>query len=306
LIEEKYKDEVAEKGEGNTKDFYWLEGNAYDNILIWGEEGIRRLKGTMSYLKFQIEVLNVRIKQAEKGFYPRFSEDRHVKNFPRESMINPKSGAIYTGLKWLKRDEPVDASFDFGGWFTCCLSEQYFERENIDRTFKEFHRDGADMLQPVVQDFCKFFDKQGQRCKVAHVYGEPRGHDPRSDGGTLYSKIKKYFEDNGWACEIMVVEGSQADEHAVRYEDMNELLDETNEQYPRWEIDEEGCPDLIVCLQTTEVRHDFRKNKDKERDRNFPQRFAPHLTDAADYRRMQRFFSTSNFDSYRPNAAGSI
>jgi hypothetical protein len=306
MIEDKYKDEVLLKGEGKTTDFFWLEGNALDNIEIWREEGIRRLKSTMSHLKFQIEVLNMRIRKAEKGFYPRFSEERHVKIFPREPIINPKTGEIFNGIKWLKRDEPIDVSFDFGGWFTCCLAEQYFEKENIDRTFKEFGRDGEDMLKPIVEDFCRFFDKQGQRCKMAHIYGEPRGHDKRPDGKTLYTKIKGYFADCKWDCEVLVAEGSKSDEHGIRYEDINEMFAESNEYLPKSEIDEEGCPNLIICLQTTEVKHDFKKDKSKERDRDFSQHLAPHITDAFDYKKEQRFFTVAQNESYRSSTAGSI
>lgn len=302
--EQKFKDEVLIKGEGNTTDFLWLEGNAFDNIDIWGEQGIERLRKSMKHLKYQIEVLNERIRKAEKGFYPRFSEERHVSIFPRESLVNRLTGEIFKGHKWLKRDEPVDLTWDFSGWFVCCLAEQYFEKENVDRTFKEFGREGEDMLKPVVEDACKWLDKQGQRLKVVHIYGEPRGHDRRADGKSLYTKLKAYFSDLDWTAEVMVEEGSQSDEHALRYEDMNEMLAETNDALPRAEIDEDGCPYLITCLQTTEVKHDFKKNKAKERDREFNQFLAPHLTDAWDYRKEQRFLLTAAYDSYRPNAAG--
>lgn len=303
-LEDKYKDEVTVKGEGNTTDFLWLEGNAYDNIEIWGEDGIRRLQGTMSHLKFQIEVLNMRIRKAEKGFYPRFSEERHVKQFPWEKLINPKTGEIYSGLKWLKRDEPVDLTWDFSGWFVCCLVDQFFEKENVDRTFKEFGREGDDMMKPVVEDVVKWLDKQGQRCRILHIYGEPRGHDRRADGPSLYTKMKGYFAKLDYVAEIMVAEGSQSDEHALRYEDINEMFAETDESLVRSEIDEEGCPYLITTLQTTAVLHNYKKDKAKERDRDFNQFLAPHLTDSFDYKKEQKFLLTAGYESYRPNAAG--
>jgi hypothetical protein len=288
MIEDKYKDECLVRGEGNTIDFFFLEGNAFDNIDIWGEDGIRRLKATMSHLKYQIEVLNMRIKKAERGFYPRFNEERHVKRFPIENMID-KNGRVFKGLKWLKRNEPIDLSFDFGGWFTCCIAEQYFERENVDRTYREFFKDGDDGLKPVVQDFCKFFDDQGQRVKHVNVYGEPRGHNNQSDGPTLYKKIEQYLLEFGWTCDILVEEGSKTDEHELRHEDINMMLSEEDDLLPRIEIDEDGCPNLITTLQTTEINPDFKKNKSKEKDREFPQQLAPHLTDAFDYKKVQKF-----------------
>lgn len=300
-IEEKYKLELEEKG--YNEDFMWIEGNAYDNIEIWGEKGIERLRGTMPLLKFEVEVLNRRIKKAERPFYHKFNPNYHAKVFKVDYYVDRVTGIMKKGLKDLRRDMPVDVSFDFGGWFTCCTVSQYHEDTNKELIFHEFFRDGEDMLRPVVQDTCTWLDKQGLRIKRVNIYGEPRGHDKRADGKTLYAKAIQYFNEMKYEAETFIDEGKQTEEHEFRFEVMNEIFAETNEDYPIIEINEEGCPCLCVVLESTAVKNDYHKDKSKEKDRDFAQQYAPHLVDSLDYKVMQKHFTTIQYSS-RPSAAG--
>jgi hypothetical protein len=300
-FEEKYKLELAEKG--FNEEFMWTEGNVYDNIEIWGEKGIEKMRKRMPLLKFEVEALNRRIKKAERPFYHKFNPNYHAKPFKMDYYIDKVTGIMKKGLKDLRRDMPVDVSFDFGGWFTCCTVSQYHEDTNKELTFHEFFRDGEDMLRPVVQDTCTWLDKQGLRIRKVNVYGEPRGQDPRADGKKMYVKAIQYFNEMKYEAETFIDEGKKTEEHEFRFEVMNEIFAETNENYPVIEINEDGCPCLCVVLESTGVKNDYHKDKSKERDRDFAQQYAPHLSDTIDYKVMQKHFTAIQYSS-RPSAAG--
>lgn len=299
--EELYKQERALKGK-NTE-YRWLEGNAYDNIEVWGEEGIERLRKEMPHLKFQREVMNVRIHKAERAFYHKYNPEYHAKPYPITTLIDAQ-GYTSKGLLHLKRNEAIDITIDFSGWFMCCIISQYFEQENIIRNYHEFFRDGDDMLRPMVSDVCKYLQKQGHKAKYINVYGEPRGHDKRPDGAPLYHQVAKYFADFGYETDILVPPAYRTEDHALRNDVLNEAFAETNPEYPRIELNIDGCPNLSLCLQSTAVKHDSTKDKSKERDRNYPQYLAPHLTDALDYHFFQRFINQNYQQIQRPSSAG--
>jgi hypothetical protein len=302
-VEKQYKAESIEK-QGVTTDYLYVTGNIYDNIEAAGKENVARMKAEMTHLKFQREVMNVRVFKAEKGFYPKFNALHHTRSFGIGWYFDRETGMAKKGWIDLKRDEPIDVSFDFSGWFTCLIAEQYDFETNEDRTFKEFFQHGDDMLKPVIKDFCEYMVKeQGHRNRCVHIYGEPRGHDVRTDEKPVFTKCVKYFNDCGWEAEILVEKGSKTDEHAVRYEDMNEAFSETDETKPRIVINADGCPNLIIALEATEVLPTFQKDKSKESDRDFPQENAPHLTDCKDYKYMQRYVQPAN-EIMRPSSAG--
>lgn len=283
-------------------DYYWGEANVYDNIHFWGEKGIERLRQTMSSLRFRIEIMNERIRRAELPFYPNFDPDRHTKPFFYDYAFD-ETGHVIKGLKLLKRDAAVDVSFDFSGWFMCCLISQFDERTNTRLYFKEVHKSGDDMLRPLVKSVCEWLNKEGMRTKRVRMYGEPRGHDKRADGAPLFEKARTYFKENGYDADILVELGDTSDEHAVRYEEINNMLAENDPYQVKILINSEGCPDLIISLQATEVTNEFKKNKSGERDRDALQQHEPHLSDCFDYQYKQAHKNNLDFD-YRPATGG--
>lgn len=295
-----FENETKSQYEPNL--FSWSEMTAYDNIQFWGEAGIERLRKTMSPRSFDVEVMNMRIKAANTPFYPQFKPDRHVMTYHYDYVYN-ESGWIVKGLKVLQRDNNIAFSFDFGGWFNCNTVWQYSAKEHKERCLAELYLDGANTLLQLVRMCREWMDKQGHRNRTVHIYGEPRGHDPRPDGKTLYQTLQEYFAGQMIMAIIKVKPNSQADEHIIRKQFINELFSGTNPNLPTIEISSE-CIYYSETLETTDTLSDGKKDKAHEKDREYPQHRATHLTDTGDYY-MMKWYNIDGADG-SASAAGTI
>lgn len=300
LIEDPYKLEMAEKG--YAEDFGFIEGTAYDNIEVWGADGIERLKKSMTHLKFLVEVMNHRNVRVEKGFYPMFDPMLHVRQFEQEWGFDRESGHMEKQYRDIDIDAAIDASFDFGGWFTCATVSQYDPSQHVERFFSEHFRYGGDMLREVVHELCEKYEKMNHRRKFAYIYGEPRGWDPRTDAPPVYDNVVSYFREKGWDCLVVVQKGLSTAQHTYRYEKINEFFKGTNPMLPTVEVNAD-CERLAFVLQQTEIKPDGSKNKDGERDRELDQADQPHLGDTVDYKLMQRWVEGTPM-THRANSSG--
>jgi hypothetical protein len=282
--------------------FAWHEMTAYDNLEFWGIEGIERLKRTMSQREFDIEVMNKLILKAKTPFYPNFNSDRHTTLLAYDYVYNSE-GWIVKGLKALERDRPVAISFDFGGWFNCCTMWQYDAHRHRELCLIECWKAGHGTLQDVVSMSVQWLESQGHKSKLIKVYGDPRGHDPQPDSPSMFEKIESYFQQLKYHPEIKVKKGSQAFAHVIKYEVVNEMYAATNPQLPTILISTE-CECLIETSETTERKSDGTKDKDTEKDREFPQEKSTHLTDTKDYYLMRWHARGDDDDS--GSSAGTI
>ncbi|MEO7175354.1 MAG: hypothetical protein ABI002_06165 [Saprospiraceae bacterium] len=263
--------------------YLWLESNIWDNVGVLGEDYIRNLELELSYLEFQVECMNQRIRKVEDGFYNKFSEERNLyaPNYQYDDYT--ERGIAVTGTDDVWADQFIEASFDFSGWFNCATIMQ--ERDNVEKVKKQFYRKADGKINELVDDICKHF--KSNIVKYVRVWGEPRGHDRNAAGESFFVQVKARFELNGWACEIRA-EGGRTTSHLERYHFMNELLSGENPNLPKVLINEEECKDVIIAIQITDVNADFSKNKSKEKDRDFPQEHAPHFPDTLDYYFVQK------------------
>jgi hypothetical protein len=73
--------------------------------------------------------------------------------------------------------------------------------------------------------------------------------------------------------------------HFDKYLLLNAMLKENDPRLPKIRINEANNPDLIIALERTEALESLNgvdKNKKDERNKDFPQQHATHLTDAFD------------------------
>lgn len=274
--------DFEEKAKIDPRDYFFLEANAFDNIAVLGEESIRRMEREMSYLEFQIEVMNSRMIKVPDGFYNRLDEKKHT-YVPAYTYDEGQRGITVTGSRDVKHRELLELSFDFSGWFNCMSVWQ--QQDDTEKCLRQFHVKGDDKLHELVDKFSRHF--LAHEFKFVRIWGEPRGHDKQPMGPTIYESLKKIFESKGWGCEISVPAGRTTD-HIERHHFISEILLEENPLLPKIRINREECKDLIISLQTTQLTPDFRKNKSKEKDRDYPQEHATHYTDTFDYYLVQK------------------
>lgn len=274
--------DFEEKAKLHPDEYLVVEATAYDNIHILTEAGIERMEREMGYLEFQIEVLNKRIVKVPDGFYHKLDEDKHLYR-PAYDYQDTDRGIVTKSAKDIKVDELLDLSFDFSGWFNCVTIWQ--QQGQVEKCVDALHVKGDDKLNELVDKFHKRYGQHG--FKFVRLWGEPRGHDKQATGPSIYETLRKLFEAKGWMVEIRAHAGRTTN-HLERHHAINDLLAETFPGLPKIRFNEENCKDVIIAMQTTEITPDFRKNKSKEKLRDFPQEHAPHYTDTVDYYLMDK------------------
>lgn len=263
-------------------DYFFSEANVYDNIHILGEEGIKRMQESMSFIQFNVECLNQRIAKIVDGFYSKFDQKIHG-YMPEYDYTTGNRGIELEGekQKYYRRDQIIEASFDFSGWFNCSTIWQEDVHNAIERCINQFWVKGDKKIGDLVDEICNHYS--AHQMKFIRIWGEPRGHDKKADTKlTIYQQIENRFREHGWDVEIMVKAG-RTTHHVDRYEFINTLLEESNPLLPKIRMNLEECKDTIISLETTDINNDFKKDKSKEKIRSFPQEHAPHLTDTVDY-----------------------
>lgn len=271
--------DYEEKAKAKPDDYFYLEANAYDNIHILGEKGIERMREELTYLEFQIEVMNERTLKVEDAFYHAYDPEKHEYQ-PGYLYGEDKAGRdAVTGRKDVDPKSLLDLSFDFSGWFNCMTV--YQERPGLEeRMVDSFHVKGDQKLSALVKNFCEAY--RSHRFKYVRLWGEPRGHDKNPTAGTIYQQLVRLFAAQGWKAEIMAPAG-QSGKHTERNHYMGSIMMEETRGYPHLRISCDACKDVIIALRSAQTLPDGRKDKSKEKERSFPQEHATHYTDTVDY-----------------------
>lgn len=277
-----YLFDYEEKALAQPDKYFFSEATAYDNIEIIGMEGIKRMEEELSYLEFLVEVKNQRITRIPDCFYHKLNDAKHGYSTNYDYGEGDR-GITVKGDKETHREKLLDVSFDFSGWFNCMTVWQ--ERNNVEYLLRAIHVKEDKKLNELVDKFCSIY--KTHKLKYVRVWGEPRGHDRRADGPTLYDKIQERFQMHGWECEIRAHAGRTTN-HEQRYTFVNNILSEQYSYLPSVRINQERAKDVIIACGATGVTTEFKKDKSKEKDRNFPQEHAPHYTDTLDYYLVQK------------------
>ena len=272
-----------EKALANPKEFFFLESTAYDNVEVLGEDTLKTWERDTPYLEFQVEVMNRRVKIAQDAFYHALDTDKHTYR-PKFLYGKGDRGLETKSILDIKKDALLDVTFDFSGWFNCMAVFQ--ESKGIERMVRSYYVKQDQKVNQLIDKFCK--QHADHKFKFTRVWGEPRGHDKSPTGDDIYKQIKDRFKFNGWKCEIKAHAGRTTN-HKQRHTFVNDILAEDYKHYPKLRMNEDACKDVAIAMQLTEITPDFKKDKSKEKDRNYPQEHAPHFTDAVDYYFCQKY-----------------
>lgn len=276
--------DFEKKMEAYPDEYLVVEASAYDNLAILGAAGIERMKREMPHGEFLVEVMNQRIIRVDNCFYEALSLDKHSYS-PSYTYKENEVGAVVTDRATDYRpDYPLDTSWDFGGWFNCCTVWQ--GNGLTERMINSFHAAQPLQLDKVVNDFCDHYAHHTNR--IIKLWGEPRGHDRLPSVAPMYEQLAAMFRRRGWETIVMVEPGYATRMHVERREFVNMIFSETDSRLPKVRINDEQCKAPLIAMQGTETTIDGRKDKSKEKERDYPQEHATHYTDNIDYYLMQK------------------
>ncbi len=265
-------------------DIYYQEGSAMENLAILGDDYIERHRKTLPHIEFMMEIMNVMQTKLPDGFYPAFDRDRHTYQ-PRYIYTSGAKGIEVKGTKCGNPKKHLDISMDFSGWFQCATVWQ--EERNVEKCLHQFHVKGNEKIKDLVDQICEHY--KDHKLKYVRLYGEPRGHDRNAYGPTIWDQIVKRFARHGWDAEVIVKPGTQVMSHQQRHEMMDEVLREDDTRMPSLRFNEDMAANVIISIENTDITKDFKKNKSKEKDRDYPQENAPHYSDTVDYFIEQKY-----------------
>jgi hypothetical protein len=288
--EERMNNEIKLKG--GYKNYFYLEATAYDNLKFLPGDFISEQKANLTDFEFDVEIMNKRVRKAQNAFYPSFSEEKHVKDY---YAYNFDDKEFRTDIKQEAYDvwKPLEMSWDFNGYFTCCVVAQDFNKEF--RFIKEFWAKESDstLIAKVCDDFVNHYKNHLK--KVVYLYGDSGGNQ-RSPGENFFNDIKMRLRIAGF----MIIDclDNTYPSFASRYKVINGLLSEEKPSLPKIRFNADACKSLIVSIMNTQTQKDsFEKNKANEGNLRIAQETVTHLSDAFDYilyKKFSQFVETSS------------
>ncbi|GAA4327445.1 hypothetical protein GCM10023149_30830 [Mucilaginibacter gynuensis] len=268
---------------------FYSEATSLANIETLGEEQFRQWKREMKPAVYERAVLNKRIIQVDKGFYPLLDLERHTYDAFDYGYID--NNVIYLRQKGFEPDcrcdadvnkaKPIDIAFDCNGYFNCCCIGQ--EGTNEYRYLNAFYVKDEDRLEELCQKVIAYY--RYHPTKVINVYYDHTFVGTDSTRVFSYADlIQKAFITKGWRVTMLHI--GQQPKHDTRYRMWGAVLKEDDRRIVRVRLNKSNCAQMLVALQRAAVRQGskgFEKDKrDESRIHTVPSEEATHFTDAFD------------------------
>lgn len=259
-----YKTEDLAKQKPNK--YYFLQGNAFDNIMFLPGDYIEDQRETLDPLVFDVEIMNKRRTKNPNSFYSALTEDNTYLDYERGDY---------------DRNRPLELSFDFNAAFTSVSIWQDFGNtfDCIDTVYVK-EADGDLLVPKLIELFTNKYN--GQINKNIKIFGDHSGCNKDANRLPHFTVIKELLRAKKYIIHDEVQESYPS--YGLRYVVVNELLKGTNPLVPKIRVNGWIAKSMLISLQDARIIGDnFEKNKASEKDKKIQQEYATHLSDTADY-----------------------
>jgi hypothetical protein len=266
---------------------YYSEFSTLENIEALGVDFIKQQERNLPPIVFHTSILGKRLTKAEHGFYPLLSEDIHTYdqfdysyldsldyNFDKLSNIDCLHDAD------INKALPLDIACDYGASINTLVVGQEHGEEY--RFVKALFVKKPNLIQDVVQDFCKYY-RQYPTKEVNFYYDHTAIGTFANSPIPFCDEVVKTLQRNGWYVNVNYI-GQTPGPHS-RYLLWGTALKEEDTRLPLIRFNRNNCKYLLISMQQAEViqgRNGFEKNKAPERNNSIPQEETTHFSDAAD------------------------
>lgn len=292
--------DMEEEARRKPDKFAFIKANALVNQenleADWFE---RMLANAPSQLHYDAEILNIRPPNVLNGFYVFFDESKHCYGSKFDLDYLQTLGKEYKRVQHdtcaqdgdLIKGQPITISIDPGTVINSMTVWQYLYSQHEERTLKEFFVKSPKDYEDMIKDFDAYYQPHKLTNNTLYLRHDAQAFKERDKNGQLTSeKIEKKLRGLGWRVVNHTPKTNNplhSDKHVV----MNAILKENDPRLPKWRINENNCPNLVISVSTAEVEvkktakgtNDFGKDKSSERDPNTLPEHATHLSDTADY-----------------------
>jgi len=275
-----------------------------------GEQYINNQKRLLDDATFKVVILNERRRRPPVLFYPNFKVEKHTyhkfdygylgnleidyrKDFTRTCW---QDGDLIPGI-------PLDVTIDAGGHINVCLTGQ--DQGDVYRVLKGI--EGTDKIGNVAQDWCDYYAKFKKQCtQIKFIYDQTDIPDNANTKETTADIFMRILHKNGW--EVIADYRGAVPYHMERFNVINEILHEENDEYKPVRINKYNCEYLVISIEGAELKigkTGYEKEKKYERNLTLDQRKTTHYSDAFDKLIYHVYFDKLNSFSGFAGAAAS-
>lgn len=280
--------------------YFFSRANAYDNLDNLPGNFIEQQREVLSPIRFMVEIENKILDKLPNAFYSAYSFERHVATKYTYQFDEIQRKHVEKD-SWYDLFKPIEMSWDFNGYFTCCTIAQDFIKEANEFVFIDcFHAKESEttLIEKVCYEFIEKY--QFHPKKIIYLHGDSSGKNRDSGRNTtLFAKIKTLLSLAGWT----IIDRIQSlyPSYQNRYTLINDILSETKPKYPKLRFHSEKCQSLYTSIQNAQLsnKETFEKSKKLEGKDSVPQEFATHFSDAFDYIIYDKFKNFLNENSNR-------
>lgn len=289
-----------ELAKNDPKNYSFIKANAFVNAHNLVDGYIKKMqKEALSKMIFEAEILNIRPRGVQDGFYPQLKLKHYYQYQDNVELLGGVTEGYTPSCKYdndLVRGVPLEFNLDFGGKINCGTVSQYLKSQHTLKFIKEFFVKSADTkkLDDLVKEFIDYYEPHKASCNIIHLYHDRSGfkQEPNSKT-TLAEDVENKLRAAGWKV-INKTPNTNNPGHIEKYRLIETILSETDYTLPVVRINQDRCPNLIISMENAEVTHKhdgFEKDKSSEKSKTLPQEHATHFSDTFDYRLYWGFAS---------------
>lgn len=271
------------------KAVYFSEHSTLENLAILGEEYIRKMRRTMYDSVFNTEILNIRPKQIENGFYPGLDLQYHgyiaynnnyLENlgydFDKIQNIDCRQDAD------IVQNKPLCISVDWGSRINCLTVAQDLRIEF--RILNDMHVKPPHILDDLAKQFCDYY-RFHERKEVLFAYDHTGNKREANSKLTYAQQFERILHNKGWKVR-KITSKKQPPTHEQKFLLVNKLLREEEPMMPRITFNKHNTANLVTSMSDAPAiegsKGEIKKSKASEKKDDIPQEEATHLSDTFD------------------------
>ena len=273
---------------------YYHEGDWRDNLPILGIEQIKQWRREMMWPVFQASILNRRLVHLENGFYPLYDQDVHAYNAINYSYVDSYGITVPIGaLDDCRKDsdhddeQPLHMGMDHNASINClAIGQNGMDPNNANQRCTKILRTSYVKTPLRVQDLIAKeanYYRYKKRKEIFYYYDHTSLHTDSTRTESIADIVTDGWTSKGWVVHKIYI--GQQPRHDTRYRMWGAVFSEKDPRYAPIRFNQENAKSGLVSMERTGViqgRNGFEKDKRPEKNSNFPQEEAPHMSDALD------------------------
>jgi len=271
------------------KKYAFIRASAEDNRANLGDDYFDNAKKTMPDFIYNAEVLNIRVKKIQNGFYPLLKEHPHTyTNFNNEYFDNHIDAKPITcqADADLNPALPLLLGIDWGATINCMVVSQLDPEENILRFIKNLFVLSPQIIDDLIHKFIEYYEPQRLVNNKVNVFYDPTGNVAQANSRLTNAQlVQKLLSAAGWNVQLLTP-GKYNIQHEEKFTLWNELLKGTRPDLPQVLINKSNCNELWISMTNTPARigstEAIKKDKSSETKTSVKPEHATHFGDACD------------------------